>query len=105
MYSGLCISEYDEEKIYGDPNKAAKMIPTNYPKVYYNNLKSLELNICGNLNPNFNLAYWNKLNKKEDPEIVKILARSVNLTNVCFSGNYLGKSFAEALSLAIDPRR
>lgn len=82
------------------------MISSNYAKEYFNNLKALQLNLCGNLNPsNFNLAYFNKLNKKEDPEFVKILARSPNLENVSLSTNNLGKNFAEILSLSIDPRR
>lgn len=64
FYDGMCISEYDEERIYGDPTKASKMISSNYKKKYFNNLKALQLNRCTNLNPNFNLAYWNKLNYK-----------------------------------------
>lgn len=43
------------------------MISSNYKKDYFNNLKALQLNRCGVLNPNFNLAYFNKLNYKEDP--------------------------------------
>lgn len=105
LYQGMCISEYDEERIYGDPTKASKMISSNYKKEYFNNLRALHLNRCGNLNPSFNLAYWNKLNYKEDPEFVKLLARSPNLSNVALSTNNLQKSFAEVLSLAIDPRR
>jgi len=68
-------------------------------------LKALQLNLCGNLNPNFNLAYWNRLKHKEDPELAKILARSINLVNVCLSNNGLNKNFAEILSLSIDTRR
>lgn len=30
VYKGMCISEYDEEATYGDPNKVAKMIASNY---------------------------------------------------------------------------
>jgi len=67
LYQGMCISEYDEERIYGDQTKAAKMISSNFKKEYYNNLKALQLNRCGALNPNFNLSYFNKLNNKEDP--------------------------------------
>lgn len=53
------------------------MISSNFTKSYFNNLKALQLNYCGNLNPgSFNLAYWNRLNYKEDPEFVKLLARS-----------------------------
>ena len=76
IYSGMCISEYDEEMIYGDPNKASKMIRSNFPTVYYNNLKSLQLSGCGSIGPTFNLAHFNKLNRKEDPNFVKLLARS-----------------------------
>jgi hypothetical protein len=36
---------------------------------------------------------------------VKLLARTANLTTVSLSGTGLRKQFAEALSLAIDPRR
>jgi hypothetical protein len=32
LYHGMNISEYDEEQIYGDPNKVAKMIASNYKK-------------------------------------------------------------------------
>ena len=32
LYDGMCISEYDEERIYGDPTKASKMISSNYKK-------------------------------------------------------------------------
>jgi len=32
LYYGMGISEYDEERWYGDPNKLAKMIATNYKK-------------------------------------------------------------------------
>ena len=59
------ISEYDEEQWYGDPNKLAKMIAGNYNKIFYNNLKALQLDFCSNLNPNFVLSHYNKLvNKK-----------------------------------------
>jgi Ran GTPase-activating protein (RanGAP) involved in mRNA processing and transport len=63
------------------------------------------LSRCGNLNLNFNLAYFNRLNVKEDPQIVKLFARSAHLTNVELASNNLNKNFAEALSLALDPRR
>lgn len=102
----MCISEYDEERIYGDPTKASKMISSNYKKEYFNNLKALQLNRCGNLNPgNFNLAYFNKLNYREDPDFVKLLARSPHLTNVSLSCNNMRKNFAEILSLALNPKR
>lgn len=69
-------------------------------------MKALQLNRCGNLNPaNFNLTYWNKLNYKEDPEFVKLLARSPNMTNVSLSCNNMRKNFAEVLSLALNPKR
>lgn len=65
LYWGMNISEYDEEQWYGDPNKLAKMIAGNYPKVYYNNLKALQLDSSTNLNPSFVLSHYNKLvNKK-----------------------------------------
>ncbi len=43
------------------------MIASNYKKVYYNNLKSLQLNNGSSLNPVFNIAHYNKLNEKKDP--------------------------------------
>lgn len=49
------------------------MIPSNYPKVYYNNLRALQLSNCSNLNPNFVLSHFNKLVTKVDPEYVKLL--------------------------------
>jgi len=67
LYWGMCISEYDEEQWYGDPNKLAKMIAGNYTKVYYNNLRALQLDSCANLNPSFVLAHHNKLVNKKDP--------------------------------------
>ena len=79
LYKGMCISEYDEEKIYGDPNKASKMIASNYKPIYYNNLKALEFKACTNMSPSFNLAHFNKLLEKKDPEFVQLLARSPNL--------------------------
>lgn len=94
IYKGMCISEYDEEKIYGDPNKAGKMIASNYTPEYYNNLRALQLNGCGSISPTFNLAHFNKLIKKEDPNFVKLLARSEKMTNVSLSGNGLNKNFA-----------
>ncbi len=67
LYWGMCVSEYDEEQWYGDPNKLAKMIAGNYTKVYYNNLRALQLDFCGNLNPSFVLSHHNKLVNKKDP--------------------------------------
>lgn len=105
LYKGMCISEYDEESIYGDPNKAAKMIASNYKSIYYNNLKALEFKNCRNISPNFNLSHFNKLIEKTDPEFVQLMARSPNLENVSLSGCELKKSMADALVLALDPRR
>ena len=90
----MCISEYDEEKIYGDPNKANKMIPSNYEKVYYNNLKAFEFNHCTNLNPTFNLTHFNKIITKKDPEYVSLLATSPKLTSVSFKQSGMNKNFA-----------
>ena len=105
LYKGMCISEYDEEKIYGDPNKASKMIASNYKPLYYNNLKALEFKACSNISPNFNLTHFNKLLEKKDPEFVQLLARSPNLENVSLSQAGLNKNMAEILVLALDPRR
>lgn len=55
------------------------MIASNYKKVYYNNLKALQLNQCNNMNPNFSLSHFNKLVTKNDPEYVKLFAQSPNL--------------------------
>lgn len=105
LYKGMCISEYDEERIYGDPNKVNKMIESNYKSMYYNNLKALEFKQCSNINPNFSLSHFNKLLEKKDPEFVQLLARSPNLENVSLSQAYLNKNMAEILVLALDPRR
>lgn len=101
----MCISEYDEEVTYGDPNKVAKMIASNYEKVYYNNLKALELGYNNSLEPHFNLAHFNKLLTKKDPEYVSLLSKSPKLTSVSMRSCGLKKSFAEILVLALDPRR
>lgn len=67
LYSGMKVNEYEEEKWYGDPNKVAKMIEGNYSKQFYNNLKALQWNNSTNINPNFNLASYNKLVTKVEP--------------------------------------
>lgn len=74
LYRGMLISEYDQENLYGDPNKVQKMIEQNFKKAFYNNLKALQLDYCSNLNPNFNLAHYNKLLVKKDPDYVKLFA-------------------------------
>ena len=79
FYQGMNISEYDEEQWYGDPNKLSKMIASNYKKQFYNNLKALQLDFSSNLNPTFNLANYNKLVNKVEPEFVKLLADSPHL--------------------------
>lgn len=73
------ISEYDEESWYGDPGKVAKMISNNYTKTFYNNLKALQLQENVNLNPNFNLAYYNKHTTKKSPDWVNLLRQSSKL--------------------------
>lgn len=67
LYNGMCVSEYDEEQWYGDPNKLAKMIAGNYNKIFYNNLRALQLDFCANLNPSFVLTHYNKLVNKTEP--------------------------------------
>ena len=94
MYKGMCISEYDEETVYGDPNKAAKMIASNYEKQYYNNLKALQLNFCNPLEPNFNLTHFNKLITKKDPNYVSLLSKSPKLTSISMQNCGVKKSFA-----------
>ena len=64
LYTNMNISEYDEQSLYGDPNKLAKMISSNYKKAYYNNLKALQFDNCSYMNPNFTLTHFNKLVNK-----------------------------------------
>lgn len=100
------ISEYDEESLYGDQNKLSKMIASNYKKVYYNNLKALQLDNCSQLNPtNFTLAHYNKLVNKKDPEYVKLFAQSPRLESLHLRLTNMQKNLAEVLVLALDPRR
>ena len=105
LYKGMKISEYDEEQWYGDPNKLAKMIATNYKKHFYNNLKALQLNYCTNLNPNFSLINYNKLVNKTEPDFVKLLADSPQLTTLQIRSAGLKKNMADILVLALDDRR
>jgi Ran GTPase-activating protein (RanGAP) involved in mRNA processing and transport len=104
IYSYMCINEYDEESWYGDPNKLSKMISANYPKKFFNNLRALQLDNCA-INPNFNLVQFNKLTNKEDPDLVKLIARSDRLETLSLCQTNQGKSMAEILLLALDPRR
>jgi len=106
LYSSMNISEYDEESLYGDQNKLSKMIASNYKKVYYNNLKALQLDNCSQLNPtNFTLAHYNKLVNKKDPEYVKLFAQSPRLESLHLRLTNMQKNLAEVLVLALDPRR
>ena len=105
LYEGMRVSEYDEEQWYGDPNKLAKMIAGNYNKVFYNNLKALELDSCSNLNPGFVLSHYNKLVNKKEPEYVKILADSPHLNTLHIKSAGLQKNMADILVLALDQRR
>ena len=82
LYNGMNVSEYEEEQWYGDPNKVAKMIASNYKKQFYNNLKALQWSYCSNINPSFNLANYNKLVHKIEPEFVKLLADSPHLNTL-----------------------
>ncbi len=99
------VSEYDEEQWYGDPNKLAKMIAGNYNKVFYNNLRALQLDYCANLNPSFALANYNKLLNKKEPEYVRILADSPRLNTLHIKSAGLQKNMADILVLALDERR
>ena len=105
LYNGMNISEYDEEQWYGDPNKLAKMIATNYKKEFFNNLTALQLNFSNNLNPGFSLAHYNKLVNKVEPNIVKLLANSPNLKTLEVRSTKMQKSIADILVLALDSRR
>ena len=51
------------------------MISANYPKKFYNNLKAIQMDQCS-VNVYFNLTQHNKLTIKEDPDVVKLIARS-----------------------------
>jgi len=101
----MSISEYDEEQWYGDPNKLAKMIATNYKKEFYSNLKALQLNNCNNLNPAFSLQHYNKLVNKIEPEWVKLLADSQQFTTLELKNTKMQKNIADILVLALDSRR
>lgn len=68
----MSVSEYDHEVWYGDSIKAGKMTGTDHDKVYYNNLKALQLNKCY-LRSYFDLQDFQKYNRK-DPELVKLYA-------------------------------
>ena len=106
FYTAMNVSEYDEESLYGDPNKLAKMIPSNYKKAYYNNIKALQLDNCSNLNPsNFTLTHHNKLVDKKDPEYVKLFSYSPCLESLNMRSTNLQKNIAEVFVLALDPRR
>lgn len=94
LYSAMKISEYDEESWYGDPGKVAKMIATNYPKTFYNNLKALQFQNNANLNPSFNLAYYNKHTTKNVPEWVKLLRESPRLETLDLTSTQQQKNLA-----------
>jgi len=81
------------------------MIAVNYPKSYYNNLKALQLDTCSNLNPSFALSNYEKLVNKTEPEYVKILADSQNLSSLHVKSTGLQKNIADILVLALDERR
>jgi hypothetical protein len=104
LYSCMNINEYDVESWYGDPNKVAKMISANYPKKFFNNIKALQLDNC-TINPGFNLTQHNKLSFKQDPDLVKLIARSERLETLSLCQTNQQKSMAEILFLALDPRR
>ncbi len=70
------------------------MIASNYKKAYYNNLKALQLDGCPNLNPTFNLAHYNKLVTKYDPEYVKLFSYSPNLESLNLRCTNLQKNIA-----------
>ncbi len=80
------------------------MISANYPKKFYNNLKALQLDQCS-VNVYFNLTQHNKLTVKEDPDVVKLIARSERLETFSLCQTNQQKSMAEVLYLALDPER
>lgn len=81
------------------------MIAGNYNKVFYNNLRALQLDRCANLNPNFVLSHHNKLVNKKEPEYVKILADSPHLNTLHIQSTGMQKNMADILVLALDERR
>lgn len=70
------------------------MISINYPKTFYNNLKALQFNENVNLNPNFNLIYYNKHTTKTTPDWVKLLRESPRLETVDLTSTQQQKNLA-----------
>ena len=104
MYKAMFISEHDHESWYGDANKLSKMQGKDFEKIYYNNLKDLRLNSC-TIPTSFNYATWKKQFDPEDPDFVKLLARSQKLENVQLQQCNLNRQDADILLLALDPSR
>lgn len=70
------------------------MIAINYPKVFHNNLKALQLSSNINLSPNFSLVEYNKHTNKKVPELVKLLRESPKLETVDLSSTQQTKTIA-----------
>lgn len=70
------------------------MIAINYPKTFYNNLKAFQFQNNTNLNPNFNLAYYNKHTNKKVPQWVSILRQSSKLETVDLTSTQQQKNLA-----------
>ena len=104
IYQSMHVSDYDHEAWYGDVNKLNKMQGKDFEKVYYNNLKVLQLK-GNNIPTSFNYANWKKQFNPQDPDFVKLLARSSKVENVQLAQCNLNKNDADALVLALDPTR
>lgn len=104
LYTNMCISLYDEEIWYGDPNKASKMTGNDYTKVYFNNIKGLLLSGCTGLQSNFNITDFKKYNREDTP-LIKFYARTKGLETLLLSGTGLNKSDAELFTIALDSTR
>ena len=98
------ISKYDHEMWYGDKGKAQKMEKEDLKPYYYCNLNELNFNFGSNgLSSKFNLAEFKKYQFVEDPNYLKLFARSKNLQKLSMSNCGLNKSDADLLYLALDP--
>jgi len=104
IYNAMSVSRVDEETWYGDATKVSKMSGEDYAKVFYNNLKVLQLN-NNPLNSNFDYASWKKQYSYVDPPLVQLITQSPKLVNLQFKQCSLNKSDADLFLLALDPTR
>lgn len=104
FFEAMSVNEADHETWYGDANKVSKMSGQDFAKVYYNNLKNLQIN-KSSMGSTFDYAKWKKGLNPIDPPLVQFLARSKNLTNVQLGSCNLSVKDADMLYLALDPKR